>query len=139
MPFFELPLYLKVVVLLSFSPTRDSFSSQSQRTRRLSFLFTLFEVPVLKVQLKQKLSSFVQVDKLRQQADDQESTLVAQEEEVQGKKHELESLKEEEKTLLEDIKKTEKELTKLEQNLNIAQELRREVFTFFALYISIFI
>jgi len=65
--------------------------------------------------------------KLRQQADDQESTLVAQEEEVHGKKRELESLKEEEKTLLEDIKKTERELQKLEQNLNTAQELRREV------------
>ena len=56
---------------------------------------------------------------------------MAQEEEVQGKKHELEALKEEEKTLLEDIKKTEKELTKLEQNLNIAQDLRREVFICF--------
>jgi DNA gyrase/topoisomerase IV subunit A len=39
----------------------------------------------------------------------------------------LESLKEEEKALLEDIKTTEKELLKLEQNLNLAQELRREV------------
>ena len=52
---------------------------------------------------------------------------MAQEEDVQGKKRELEDLKDEEKTLLEDIKKTEKELTKLQQNLNLAQELRREV------------
>jgi hypothetical protein len=53
---------------------------------------------------------------------------VSQEEEVEGKKRELEELKDEEKTLLEEIKKTEKELIKLEQNLNLAQELRREVF-----------
>jgi hypothetical protein len=55
---------------------------------------------------------------------------VSQEEEVEGKKRELEELKDEEKTLLEEIKKTEKELIKLEQNLNLAQELRREVFLF---------
>ena len=67
------------------------------------------------------------MDKLRQQADDQEATLVAQEEEVQGKKRELEELKDEEKSLLEEIKRSEKELLKLEQNLNLAQELRREV------------
>ena len=53
---------------------------------------------------------------------------------MNGKKHELESLKEEENNLLEEIKKTEKELQKFEQNLNIAQELRREVrYTFFVI------
>ena len=58
-----------------------------------------------------------------------------QEEEVNGKKHELESLKEEENNLLEEIKKTEKELQKFEQNLNIAQELRREVrYPFFVIF-----
>ena len=64
---------------------------------------------------------------MRQQADDQEATLVSQEEEVQGKKRALEELKDEEKSLLEEIKRSEKELLKLEQNLNLAQELRREV------------
>ena len=62
-------------------------------------------------------------------ADEQEATLVAQEEEVHGKKRELDALKEEDKQLLDDIKKTEQELERLEHNLDTAQCLRREVKT----------
>jgi len=77
------------------------------------------------------LIHFYKVEKLRQQADDQETTLVAQEKEVNGKKEALESLKNEEKSLLEEIRKAERDLEKLEQNLNFAQEMRRDVrFTF---------
>lgn len=72
---------------------------------------------------------FYKVEKLRLQADEQETTLVAQEKEVNGKKEALESLKNEEKTLLEDIRKAERDLEKLEQNLNLAQEMRRDVRT----------
>ena len=68
-----------------------------------------------------------QIDKLRSQADEQEATLLAQEEEVHGKQKELDRLKEEEKTLLEDIKKSEKEIERLELDLIVVHELAEEV------------
>ena len=68
-----------------------------------------------------------QIDKLRTQAEEQEATLLAQEEEVHGKQRELDSLKAEETQLLEDIKQSEKEIGRLEYDLNIAQELVAEV------------
>ena len=68
-----------------------------------------------------------QIDKLRTQAEEQEATLLAQEEEVHGKQRELDSLKAEETQLLEDIKQSEKEISRLEYDLNIAQELVAEV------------
>merc|ERR1719295_1676199 len=66
------------------------------------------------------------IDKLRSQADEQEATLLAQEEEVHGKQRELDRLREEEKTLLEDIKKSEKEIQRLEQDLSLTSELAEE-------------
>ena len=71
--------------------------------------------------------TFFQIDKLRTQAEEQEATLLAQEEEVHGKQRELDSLKAEETQLLEDIKQSEKEISRLEYDLNIAQELVAEV------------
>ena len=68
-----------------------------------------------------------QIDKLRSQADEQEATLLAQEEEVHGKQKELDRLKEEEKSLLEDIKKSEKEIERLELDLIVVHELAEEV------------
>ena len=68
-----------------------------------------------------------QIDKLLSQADEQEATLLAQEEEVHGKQKELDRLKEEEKTLLEDIKKSEKEIERLELDLIVVHELAEEV------------
>ena len=71
--------------------------------------------------------TFFQIDKLRTQAEEQEATLLAQEEEVHGKQRELDNLKAEETQLLEDIKQSEKEIGRLEYDLNIAQELVVEV------------
>ena len=76
------------------------------------------------------IDSFVfalQIEKLRKQAEDQEATLLAQEEEVHGKQRELDALKEEEKKLLEDIKNSEKEIQKLSHDLEVATEINSEV------------
>ena len=78
--------------------------------------------------------TFFQIDKLRTQAEEQEATLLAQEEEVHGKQRELDSLKAEETQLLEDIKQSEKEIGRLEYDLNIAQELVAEVSWLVLLY-----
>ena len=78
--------------------------------------------------------TFFQIDKLRTQAEEQEATLLAQEEEVHGKQRELDSLKAEETQLLEDIKQSEKEISRLEYDLNIAQELVAEVSWLVLLY-----
>ena len=75
-----------------------------------------------------------QIDKLRTQAEEQEATLLAQEEEVHGKQRELDNLKAEETQLLEDIKQSEKEIGRLEYDLNIAQELVAEVSWLVLLY-----
>ena len=64
---------------------------------------------------------------MRKQAEDQEATLLAQEEEVHGKQRELDALKEEEKKLLEDIKNSEKEIQKLSHDLEVATEINSEV------------
>ena len=69
----------------------------------------------------------VQIDKLRSQADEQEASLLAQEEEVHGKQKELDRLKAEETELLQDIKNSEKEIDRLEHDLNLAEELKLEV------------
>ena len=69
----------------------------------------------------------MQIEKLRKQAEDQEATLLAQEEEVHGKQRELDALKEEEKKLLEDIKNSEKEIQKLSHDLEVATEINSEV------------
>ena len=68
-----------------------------------------------------------QIEKLRKQAEDQEATLLAQEEEVHGKQRELDALKEEEKKLMEEIKASEKEIHKLSHDLEIASEINAEV------------
>ena len=64
---------------------------------------------------------------MRTQADEQEATLLAQEEEVHGKQRELERLKSEETELIQNIKNSEKEIERLEHDLNIAEELTSEV------------
>ena len=69
----------------------------------------------------------VQIEKLRSQADEQEASLLAQEEEVHGKQKELDRLKTEETELLQDIKNSEKEIDRLEHDLNLAEELKLEV------------
>merc|ERR1711981_864601 len=68
-----------------------------------------------------------QIEKLRTQADEQEATLLAQEEEVHGKQRELERLKSEETELLQNIKNSEKEIERLEHDLSITGELTTEV------------
>lgn len=68
-----------------------------------------------------------QIEKLRTQAQEQESTLLAQEEEVHGKQRELNNLKDEEKKLLEEIKQSEKEISKLSHDLGLAEEINSEV------------
>lgn len=70
---------------------------------------------------------YLQIEKIRTQADEQEATLLAQEEEVHGKQRELETLKAEETELLQNIKNSEKEIERLEHDLNIAEELKLEV------------
>ena len=83
---------------------------------------------------KKIIFTFFQIDKLRTQAEEQEATLLAQEEEVHGKQRELDSLKAEETQLLEAIKQSEKEIGRLEYDLNIAQELVAEVSWLVLLY-----
>ena len=68
-----------------------------------------------------------QIDKLRTQADEQEKTLLAQEEEVHGKKRAYEKLKEEEKEMRTDIRDTEKEIQRLADELKLIEELNEEV------------
>ena len=70
-----------------------------------------------------------QIEKLRKQAEDQEASLLAQEEEVHGKQRELDALKEEEKKLLEEIKASEKEIQKLSHDLEVSSEINSEVCT----------
>ena len=70
---------------------------------------------------------------MRKQAEDQEASLLAQEEEVHGKQRELDALKEEEKKLLEEIKASEKEIQKLSHDLEVSSEINSEVCTFFLL------
>ena len=72
---------------------------------------------------------FLQIEKLRKQAEDQEATLLAQEDEVHGKQRELDALKEEEKKLMEEIKASEKEIQKLSHDLEISSEINSEVCT----------
>ena len=69
----------------------------------------------------------MQIDKLRTQADEQEKTLLEQEEEVHGKKRAYEKLKDEEKEMRTDIKGTEKEIQRLEEELKLIDELNEEV------------
>ena len=71
--------------------------------------------------------TFFQIEKLRKQAEDQEASLLAQEEEVHGKQRELDALKEEEKKLLEEIKASEKEIQKLSHDLEVSSEINSEV------------
>ena len=68
-----------------------------------------------------------QIEKLRKQADEQEVSLLTQEEEVHGKQRELDALKEEEKKLLEEIKASEKEIQKLSHDLDVSSEINSEV------------
>ena len=68
---------------------------------------------------------------MRKQAEDQEASLLAQEEEVHGKQRELDALKEEEKKLLEEIKASEKEIQKLSHDLEVSSEINSEVCIFF--------
>ena len=70
---------------------------------------------------------FLQIENLRKQAEDQEASLLAQEEEVHGKQKELDALKEEEKKLLEEIKASEKEIQKLSHDLDVSSEINTEV------------
>ena len=69
---------------------------------------------------------FLQIENLRKQAEDQEASLLAQEEEVHGKQKELDALKEEEKKLLEEIKASEKEIQKLSHDLDVSSEINTE-------------
>ena len=69
----------------------------------------------------------MQIENLRKQAEDQEASLLAQEEEVHGKQKELDALKEEEKKLLEEIKASEKEIQKLSHDLDVSSEINTEV------------
>lgn len=64
---------------------------------------------------------------MRTQAEEQEATLLAQEEEVHGKQRELERLKAEETQLIQDIKHSEKEIERLEHDLNVAEDIKTEV------------
>ena len=68
-----------------------------------------------------------QIFKLRDQAEEQETTLKAQEEEVNSKKRELEVLVEEEAKLGADIKKSQREIENLMKGLSDVEELLAEV------------
>ena len=70
---------------------------------------------------------YFQIEKLRTQAEEQESNLLAQEEEVHGKQRELDRLKAEETQLIQDIKHSEKEIERLEHDLNVAEDLKTVV------------
>ena len=68
-----------------------------------------------------------QIGKLREQAEEQESSLKAQEEEVNCKKRELEVLVEEEAKLGADIKKSQREIESLIKGLEDVEDLLNEV------------
>merc|ERR1719234_1727506 len=66
------------------------------------------------------------IDKLRGQAEEQEASLKAQEEEVHSKKRELEVLIEEEQKLNSDIKKSQREIEMLVRSLSDVETLLEE-------------
>merc|ERR1719232_289951 len=66
------------------------------------------------------------IDKLRGQAEEQEASLKAQEEEVHSKKRELEVLIEEEQKLNSDIKKSQREIEQLVRSLADVETLLEE-------------
>ena len=68
-----------------------------------------------------------QIFKLRDQAEEQETSLKAQEEEVNSKKRELEVLVEEEAKLGADIKKSQREIENLMKGLSDVEDLLAEV------------
>merc|ERR1719264_871282 len=70
-----------------------------------------------------------QIGKLREQAEEQESSLKAQEEEVNSKKRELEVLVEEEAKLGADIKKSQREIESLIKGLEDVEDLLNETTT----------
>ena len=72
---------------------------------------------------------FLKILKLRGQADEQEASLKAQEEEVNTKKRELEVLIEEEQKLNSDIKKSQRDIEMLVKSLSDVEKLLEEVFT----------
>merc|ERR1719384_878625 len=67
-----------------------------------------------------------QIDKLRDQAEEQEASLKAQEEEVHSKKRELEVLIEEEQKLNSDIKKSQREIEMLVRSPSDVETLLEE-------------
>ena len=75
------------------------------------------------------LFPFYKILKLRGQADEQEASLKAQEEEVNTKKRELEVLIEEEQKLNSDIKKSQRDIEMLVKSLSDVEKLLEEVFT----------
>ena len=72
---------------------------------------------------------FYKILKLRGQAEEQEASLKAQEEEVNTKKRELEVLIEEEQKLNSDIKKSQRDIEMLVKSLSDVEKLLEEVFT----------
>ena len=72
------------------------------------------------------LTFFLQILKLRGQAEEQEASLKAQEEEVHSKKRELEVLVEEEVKLNNDIKKSQRDIEMLVQSLADVEKLLEE-------------
>jgi hypothetical protein len=87
----------------------------------------LYPCPLFPPQFVISYNLSFQIEKLKTQADEQEATLVAQEEEVHGKQRELDELKVEEKELMTNIKKTQREILHLEEDLKIVEELEEEV------------
>ena len=75
------------------------------------------------------LFPFYKILKLRGQAEEQEASLKAQEEEVNTKKRELEVLIEEEQKLNSDIKKSQRDIEMLVKSLSDVEKLLEEVFT----------
>ena len=73
------------------------------------------------------LFPFYKILKLRGQAEEQEASLKAQEEEVNTKKRELEVLIEEEQKLNSDIKKSQRDIEMLVKSLSDVEKLLEEV------------
>lgn len=71
--------------------------------------------------LTRKLIRSLQVDNLRRQAEEQESSLKAQEDELTNKKQELEGLKQEEMRLEQQQEESRKKLDTISQNLQESQ------------------